>query len=367
MRMTQRERLLAPFHGVKPDRPAWLADLSYWHEASASAGTLGERYRGTEGYKLLHEDLGVCYYYDYSSRIFDCSFEGVDFTTVESSGERTRTWRTPVGQIAEHWRYLKSAWCWAHDCYAVRSQEDLRVLLDVWERTRFLPCPDVYARLDAWIGEAGLPLAPAPRSPLPALLADWCGVEGTVFLIADHEDLVSDILAAIDRANDAAFEALVASPCQLVHFCDNLDSSASTPFFDRWMREYYEKRVAQLHRAGKFAVVHLDGRVRGLLPRLAGCGFDAVESITPAPVGDVKIEELRAVAGNGSTIIWGGVPGAMFCTPWGANDVRRQTKQLLQSLGADGRLIVGSADQIPPNGDTSFCRLIADIVEAWDR
>jgi len=38
-RMTPRERLLAPFRGIKPDRPAWLADLSYWHEAALQAGT----------------------------------------------------------------------------------------------------------------------------------------------------------------------------------------------------------------------------------------------------------------------------------------------------------------------------------------
>ena len=36
--MNQRERLLAPFHGVKPDRPAWLADLSYWHAAMKEMG-----------------------------------------------------------------------------------------------------------------------------------------------------------------------------------------------------------------------------------------------------------------------------------------------------------------------------------------
>ncbi len=365
MQMTQRQRLLAPFRGVKPDRPAWLADLSYWYEAAASAGTLEKRYRGAEGFRLLHEELGVCCYYDYSSRIFEHGFTGVDFKASESSDERIKSWRTPSGIITEHWRYLEPSRCWAHDGYAVKSRADLRVLRDLCERTCFRACPDIYPRMDAWIGAAGLPMAPAPRSPLPALLVDWCGVEGTVFLAADHGDMVGEVLGTIDKANDAAFEALVASPCELVHFCDNLDSSASTPYFDHWMRSYYEKRVAQLHAAGKFAAVHLDGRVRGLLPRLASCGFDAVEAITPAPVGDVNIEELRALAGNANTIIWGGVPGAMFCTPWAEDDIRRHTTLLLDTLGRDGRLIVGSADQVPPNGDTSFCRLIADVIERW--
>ncbi|HVP19390.1 MAG TPA: uroporphyrinogen decarboxylase family protein [Spirochaetia bacterium] len=286
-------------------------------------------------------------------------------TTTETPAERRKTWRSPAGAISEHWQFLPEARCWAHDEYAVKKAADLPVLLDIFERMRFKACPGIYARLDEWIGSAGLPLAPAPRSPLPALLADWCGVENTVFLLADHPGLVVEVLSAIDRANDGAFAAVLASPCDLVHFCDNLDSSASTSYFDALMRDYYEKRVAQLHRAGKHAVVHLDGRVRGLLPRLAACGFDGVESITPLPVGDVSIEELRGLAGNQSTILWGGIPGAMFCSPWELDDVRRHMRRLLDCLAVGGRLIVGSADQIPPNGNLDYCRMIADVIDEW--
>ena len=39
-RMSPRERLLAPFKGIKPDRPAWLADLTYWQDAAQRAGKL---------------------------------------------------------------------------------------------------------------------------------------------------------------------------------------------------------------------------------------------------------------------------------------------------------------------------------------
>lgn len=365
MRMNPRERLLAPFRGGKPDRPAWCADLSYWYEAAGADGTLAPRYAGAEGYKLLHEDLGVCYYYDYSSRVFDCSHTDVAVTAVEEGGQRTKAWRTSRGEIAEHWTYVERGRCWAHDRYAVKDLADLRLLLDIWKGTCFNPCPEVFARLDRWVGGAGVGFAPAPRSPLPALLADWCGVEGTIYLLADHPQEAREVTAAIDKANDSAFDALLASPCELVHFCDNLDSAASTSLFDEWMRDYYEKRVTQLHRVGKFAAVHLDGRVRGLLPRLAACGFDAVESVTPAPVGDVEIRELRAVVENADTIIWGGVPGAMFCTPWKPGDIRRQTESLLEALAAGGRLVVGSADQVPPNGDIDYCRLVAETVESW--
>jgi len=112
-------------------------------------------------------------------------------------------------------------------------------------------------------------------------------------------------------------------------------------------------------------VVHLDGRVRGLLPLLASCGFDGVESITPAPVGDVSIPDLRQVAANPQTILWGGIPGAMFGPSWTRTQICEHTTQLLESLAEGGRLVVGSADQIPPNGNLEFCAVISETIEKW--
>jgi hypothetical protein len=120
-----------------------------------------------------------------------------------------------------------------------------------------------------------------------------------------------------------------------------------------------------LHAAGQFAVVHLDGTVRGLLPALAACGFDGIEAITPVPVGDVAIEELRNLTGHERTILWGGLPGAMFCSPWTATDIQAQTRRWLNALGNDGRLIVGSADQVPPDGEIELCRVVVDTIAEW--
>jgi len=111
--------------------------------------------------------------------------------------------------------------------------------------------------------------------------------------------------------------------------------------------------------------VHLDGRLRGLLPKLARAGFDGIESVTPGPVGDIEVEDLRTVIGNEETILWGGIPGAMFCEPWTADDIRDQTRRLLDALWEGGRLVVGSADQVPPTGNLEFCRVVADTIEEY--
>lgn len=361
--MTPRERLLAPFRGIKPDAPAWLADLTYWYSASKTRGTLDSRYEGDEGYRLLHEDLGVCCYYHRGASTFAARHDGVEAETVEEGGQRTQVWKTPAGELTTRWRYLEKSCCWARVDYAVKTAADLKVLQDIFSRARHEPKPERFREATEYLGESGVPISAVPRSPIPALLADWCGVMNTAYLVCDETNAVEDTLRIIDQANDAAFECAVASQVELFHFCDNLDSSGSGSYFGDYMEEYYRRRLGQLHAVGKVAVVHVDGRLRGLLPKLAACGFDGIESVTPAPVGDVKIPDLREVVADDKTILWGGIPGAMFAEPWTDDDIRKQTRLLLDSLWAGGKLVVGSADQIPPDGNIDFCRAVAETIE----
>ena len=364
-RMTPRERLLAPFRGIRPDRPAWVADLTYWYGARETDGTLPAEYKGRDGFRKMHEDLGVGYYYYYGSGVFRTITDGVDCQVQDNGSQRVRTWRTPQGEITDRWEYIPQSFCWAHVDYAVKTVADLKVVQDIFARTRHEPAVDSFLDAEKFLGDLGLPISAVPRSPLPGLLTDWCGVMNTIYLLADEPQAVADTLAIIDRANDEAFKCIVSGPSELLHFCDNLDSGNCGSYFESYMAEYYRRRLAQVHAAGKFAAVHLDGAVRGLLPKLAACGFDGIESVTPGPVGDVEIEDLRTVIANPQTIIWGGIPGAMFATPWTAADIRSHTRRLLDALWPMGRLIVASADQIPPDGKIDFVRIIAETIEEY--
>ena len=90
-------------------------------------------------------------------------------------------------------------------------------------------------------------------------------------------------------------------------------------------------------------------------------GFDAVEAITPAPVGDVAVEETRSVSGSDRLILWGGVPGAMFAPPFTWSDMEAHVAGVLEHWGR-GPFVLGVADQVPPNGDIDFCRQIGEMV-----
>jgi hypothetical protein len=101
--------------------------------------------------------------------------------------------------------------------------------------------------------------------------------------------------------------------------------------------------------------------VRGLLPKLAATGIDAIEALTPQPVGDVAVEEMRRLAGSSTVILWGGLPGAMFAPPFTWEDLKGQVERTLSSWRGTP-FILGTADQVPPNGNIDFVRQISDLV-----
>ncbi|MCP4754730.1 MAG: hypothetical protein GY866_27940 [Proteobacteria bacterium] len=132
--------------------------------------------------------------------------------------------------------------------------------------------------------------------------------------------------------------------------------------FKRYSTPYYMKRAKQLHKAGKYLGVHLDGTLRGLITTVADTGLDYIEAITPAPVGDVPVEELFSLVGD-KTILWGGVPGAMFTSPYTWDDVRKLLERIYALPEIRGRFVLCSADQVPVDGDIDQVKRIAEFVE----
>jgi hypothetical protein len=190
---------------------------------------------------------------------------------------------------------------------------------------------------------------------------EWCGIQNLVFLLQDHQERMRQVLDLLQAQEEPILDAVCELAPPLVHFPDNLDSDNLTGYYDRYLAPGHRNRLGKLHAAGVKAAVHLDGAVRGLLPKLAASGFDAVEALTPQPFGDLTPTEMDRLVGRSDLILWGGVPGALFSPPTDWNQMRQQVEGLLSDWS--GRpFVMGVADQVPPDGDVDFCRQIGGLV-----
>ncbi len=362
----QLECFLALWRGECPQRPVWTADLSYWLTARQMDGTADPSWSSEEGFLKLHADLGVLPYYYYPT-FFACEavYDPCIEWRTERHGDVTRiTCTTPVGTIWQESQWLPVSYSEGITRHFVQSEQDLEVLCYLMEHRRLEPrhvdsYPERRARFARY---GGLPALAMPRSPLPAFFTEWSGVMHGTYLLMDCPDQLDELFALMEAQAEPVLQALCDLAPPLVHVPDNLSGETMAGLYARWLKPVHTRLLNRLHAAGICAAVHQDGTIAGLLPQLASAGFDAVEALTPAPVGDVPIDHIRAMCGSERLVLWGGVPGALFAPPFEWEDMETHVKALLRTWEGE-RFVVGVADQVPPDGRIEWCRSITQLID----
>jgi len=361
--------LLDMLNGKPAGRIVWTADISYWISGMKCAGKADPAWDTEEGYLKLCRELGILPYYWYSNFwLGEPVYENVEIHSGRQGRTQFRTWKTPVGELREESAFMEESCSEAITRHPVQTKEDLEILLYILKNRTLKPANlDIHRdRMKLWAKYDGLPAIALPRSPLPAFLYEWAGLQEAVYLLLDYPDLVDEILNLMELQEQPILDAVCKVAPPLVHFADNLSSENLSGLFDEHMADRYRRRLERLHNAGVRCAVHLDGTIRGLLPKVADVGLDAVESLTPSPVGDVAVEELRNLAANARVILWGGVPGALFAPPFTWPDIQKHVEKLIDCLWGTP-FVVGVADQVPPNGDIEYVKKISSLLRSVEK
>lgn len=362
--MNQRERLTATLNREPVDAVPWYADLTYWHSAHERAGDLDERYCGADGLLRLHRDLGVGVYLftpPLVRVIRDPERYRRETEQIEPGVTRTRI-SSPEGVLTTVSRELPGSGTSAVLEWPVKTVNDLAVVRSWYDAASYEPNYDEVLACDRTWGDAGHGIPLTPRTPLAALAAEWSGVTALSYLATDHPAELEQTIRAMESAEDELYRLTEAAPVPAVEIPDNLSAETMTGLWLRYSRDYYRKRIAGLHRSGKLVGCHIDGTLGKLLGELVRAGVDFPESVVPAPVGDLELEQIR-VETSPETIIWGCVPGAMFAPPYEPDYVLDFVRRAVQVLGSTGRLVMASADQVPPDGDITLVRRIGEELE----
>jgi len=73
---------------------------------------------------------------------------------------------------------------------------------------------------------------------------------------------------------------------------------------------------------------------------------------------------LRALAGPRS-VLWGGLPGIYFTPLVSDTEFERHTREVLEVMVGDRRMVLGVADQVPPDGLRSRVARVVELVERY--
>jgi hypothetical protein len=365
---------MAAFEGKKTDVMPWFADLTYWYSAHRAMGTLPSKYED-EGRINLYKDLGCGAHEELYGGVTSSESPNVTtrvHETPEPDGGYTRytVFYTPIGELRRVEKSSKVSYSRAIVEHPVKTEKDLKILRFIFKDQRIEPSKEAFDHqselMNAWEGW-GIVSSLPPRTPLSRLVVEWAGLANVAKLQWRAKEEFDETIQVLAETDDPIYEAIEQAPARFVYFGENLSSDIINPkMFIEYVDPYYRRRSSQLHSKGKLIYVHIDGTLRGLLPLLRQTGVDCAQSLTPAPMGDLTVPELRKRAGEG-IVLWGGLPGVLFSRNYPAEMLRKTLYEVLQNYMDDRQFIVGVADQVPPDGEIQRARMVTDVIESSKR
>lgn len=363
--MTEKQRFEAVLDGVRPDRTPWYADMGYYHHYLAQTDRLTPEWGGEAGYFNMCRDLkcGVMYYGRCPLKIHQGG--GVEFASRTYGDTTYSQYMTPIGAISQTTVYSRKSYSGGITKHFVETIEDLRVMCHICENMRYEADFAPYERIRELMGENGVifNIPPICVSAVQKLVTRWSGVENLVNVMAGDIEEFDEIIERIQEADSPIYDIVCDFGERYVEFCDNLSSEVTgRRIFEKYNMPYYKKLTDKLHKAGKKVGIHIDGTLSPCLSLLPQCGFDLAESVTPAPVGDIGLEDLRPAVGD-DFIIMGGLPGALFSERYSEQYFDDYLKQLAKISKPGEKFIIGAADQVPPDAVIGRMRKVREMVE----
>jgi len=383
--MNERERILAAIRGEIPDRIPWVPRLEFWYRARRRLGNMPAGLLGLS-LREVTERLGVGHYAsvpDFTEReeetdmadhglgIFNhpvlpyrVVLEGVERRVTRRGQETIAEYHTPVGFLRTAEIFTEemldggASIPWTSE-HAIRQPADFDTAAYIFSRLRVEPRAGAWERRCRAVGDRGVAVAYVigTACPIHHIMKELMPVEQ--FFLAQHDFPEKiDLLAEAMQPYYAAMQRVAAETgAEILLLGGNYDDSITHP---RWfethifpaLRDYAET----LHSKGKYLMTHTDGENRRLIPLYLRAGFDIADSLCPAPMTRMTLEEIRAAFEDRITI-WGGIPSVLLCPDSvGESQFRLWIDRLVERYGHASRFVLGVSDMV--TADASWDRLM---------
>jgi len=193
------------------------------------------------------------------------------------------------------------------------------------------------------------------------LIKCWCGLPGTYYLLYDHPAEVEAFLEACDRRDDREVEAALELPCRIFNLGDHATNEFTPPpILKRYMIPRWQRIAARLHAAGRFVHTHWDGHSRLMLPYLQETHLDGVEALTPAPMGDITLDEIKKAVGE-RMVTLDLLPAIDFLPGHRTRDLLEFARRAIDMFAP--RLILGISDEISQVGEIEKVQAVTELVD----
>ncbi len=356
--MTSRDDIVQRVRAGVAGAPLFLPNLTLWYGWHSEHGTLPAAW---QGWSLLQiaRSLGVPAWL--TARPYGIDWGEVEIVATESAGERVIQYRAPAGELTERWTLGPDGDWWETE-YPVKTADGLRLLLQIVAARRYVVDTVGLERVLGELGDDGVVALELPRRPFSQVFLEWLGWGDGLLLFFDAQELVEEILAALEDQVQTLVGQIASLPGHVVVSPDNLDAQFISPaFFKRYLTASYRRTAELLHAHGKVLLAGTGGPIRRLLAPLAAAGVDGLEGLSGPPQSDATLGEARQLAGPDFTL-WGGIPQDALLPDFDHAQFEAIVAQAAREASADPRAILGIADVVPIQADPARLHSLPSLI-----
>ena len=391
---THKNRILKTFRGEAVDRLPYVPRIDLWYLANSVAGTLPPQHAGRTQHEISRaEGWALHHKYAFASMgehtdhallhrgigIFRTRDTVVDFVLpkdvdvrVRLEGTLTRVeYHTPVGMVSNTLQYDETMKRLGisiplHTEHLIKGPEDYAPACHLFEHMDVVPA---FERFTYWSNEEmrddGVPVVAHfhGASPMQQIQRDL--IDATQFFIhyKDHQKELRALVERMEPLYDKILKICCESPAQVVNWGSNFDDMLTyAPYFKQEIQPWVRRASEALGAAGKLVMCHTDGENLGLMDLIRDSGMHIAESICPAPMTKVTLAEYYR-RWSGHLTLFGGIPSTIILPETSEADFEACLDELFRAVAPGTRMVVGIADQVPPNALFSRLQRIGERIE----
>ncbi len=362
--MNHRDKALAAMSGQPVDHIPFIARMDLWYIFHHNRGTLPHPYEKASLWDI-QRDLGVGIFGLGTPEVPYVRFHrlvpnGFDVETAIHDGVTVTCYHTPYGTLTctdSMSAELADAAVagGARTEFPFKTAGDFDALQFVIEHTQVVENMDEFGRFVEAIGTDGLAVPVTGHLPAHALMITYMGYQAFYYELHDHPARVEALIQALTAQWREIMALAVISPAHVVQVGGNYDEAMTPPrIFDRFFAPLYREVRQAFSAAGKRLVVHGDGEMRALLGRLADCGVEVVEALTPKPMTSIDVRTTRQLWKDRVTM-WGGLATVILTDVFSDAEFEGFLEDLFHSVAPGDHFILGFGDNVPT--DSSFDRV----------
>ena len=362
------QRIVDLMAGRTPDRLPWVPELNAGFirktvgatragpNVSADAveveGAAGE----AEDYLAMEADCARRIGADHLHRVKPVRVVRHRVTVEADAATGETVIRTPVGDLRRRQQ-------WDPDSGTVFTREHLIKGLGDFAAYRAMVEDETYEpdyeAAAADIARSGLATVDVPATPLMHLLMWVMDVQPTLMAMMDCQAEMVELMAAMHEKNKEFYRVAAAGPGEILRPMEDTSAMLTGPAM------YAAHCVAPLndyaaiaHEGGKLLISHKCGHLKQMVDVLAEVDLDGIEAITPPPLGNADLPEMRRKLGD----IWliGGVAPSLYATA-SVEGITAHVRGTLDVMRGDRKFMLGH-EEIPLAAKMVNVNAVAQLV-----